>query len=250
MTHAQRRILLVEDEPNLAFNLEFNLQAEGYTVVHANTGKQALDFYLEQGPFCLILLDVMLPEMNGYEVANTIRSQDRRTQILMLTARAAEADIIQGLETGVDDYMTKPFSFKELLLRVNRMAARSELFAKENTVEQGEYLRFGDVRWNAANLELESPKGRFILTVLEAQVLAEFLTHPNTILSRKFLLQQVWGVRGNVETRTVDNFVMRLRKYIEDNPADPQYLKSIRGRGYKFCGIVTKLGDSNGAFKP
>jgi DNA-binding response OmpR family regulator len=233
-----RRILLVEDEAHLAFNLEFNLTAEGYDVVVAMDGKQAMEAYRQKGPFTLILLDVMLPAMNGFEVAEAIRAEDQRTQILMLTARAAETDVIQGLETGVDDYLTKPFSFKELLLRINRMAARSKLFTKNDAARQDMVQTFGDMKWHPHRLELTSPHATAVLTALEAKVLQEFLNHPDTVLSRKHLLNQVWGVTGNVETRTVDNFIMRLRRYLEDNPAKPRYLKSVRGRGYKFCGPV------------
>lgn len=242
MNENQGRILVVEDEPHLAFNLEYNLKEEGYDVLIASDGKQALEAYRNQGPFSLIILDVMMPELNGFEVANIIRAQDRRTQILMLTARAAEADVIQGLETGVDDYMTKPFSFKELMLRIKRMADRSEMLIDESPIETGKIIRFGKVMLNMDTLELQSPKGRFVLTVLEAKVLKEFLRNPETVLSRKHLLDQVWGVTGNVETRTVDNFVMRLRKYIEVNPAQPEHLKSVRGRGYKFSGDIISEG--------
>ena len=140
MTEKKNRILLVEDEPNLAFNIEYNLQSEGYEVVLAADGSEALSAFDHNGPFALIILDIMLPKINGLEVASIIRSKDKITQILMLTARAAENDVIRGLEQGADDYMTKPFSFKELLLRVRRMADRSELFhqtplKKENSIK-------------------------------------------------------------------------------------------------------------------
>ena len=235
-----KRILLVEDEPNLAFNIEFNLQAEGYDVVLCHTGKEALDAYRNAGPFALILLDIMIPEINGFELAKIIRAEDRLTQILMLTARASEQDIIHGLEIGADDYLTKPFSFKELLLRIRRMADRSELFRKEVDRKPGA-VRFGDTVWDTEKLEINGPAGNYALTVLEAKVLNEFVSNPETILSRKHLLNKVWGLSGNVETRTVDNFVMRLRKYIESNPGQPEYLKSVRGRGYKFCGAVEEV---------
>ena len=233
----QKKILLVEDEPNLAFNIEYNLQSEGYEVVLACDGKEALEKFRNEGPFALIILDIMLPEINGLEVASIIRQEDKVTQILMLTARAAESDVIKGLEQGADDYMTKPFSFKELLLRIRRMADRSELFG--HTIPKESKVTFGDITWDMESLELDSCQGRNILTVLEAKVLNEFVLNPDTVLSRKHLLSKVWGVNGNVETRTVDNFIMRLRKYIEENPSKPEYLRSVRGRGYKFCGNVT-----------
>ncbi|NRA65148.1 MAG: response regulator transcription factor [Pseudobacteriovorax sp.] len=235
----RKKILLVEDEPNLAFNIEYNLQAEGYEVDLAHNGKEALNLYRNNGPYTLIILDIMIPEINGFEVAKIVRQEDKLTQILMLTARASEQDIIQGLEIGADDYMTKPFSFKELLLRIRRMADRSELFMKEVATDTKIY-RFGEVTWNTEKLEISGPQGQYLLTVLEAKVLNEFVCNPETILSRKHLLNKVWGLSGNVETRTVDNFVMRLRKYIEANPSQPVYLKSVRGRGYKFCGMIEK----------
>lgn len=235
------RILLVEDEPNLLFNLDFNLKSEGYEVISASDGKAALDAYLTQGPFAVIVLDVMLPEINGFELAKIIRGKDRRTQILMLTARASESDVIEGLEQGADDYMTKPFSFKELMLRVKRMAARTELFQKDSeTSSQASQIWFDKFMFNEDTLELIGPKSRATLTSLEAKVLAEFLAHPQIILSRKHLLQSVWNVSENIETRTVDNFIMRIRKYIEDDPSKPKLLKSIRGRGYKLCVSIEK----------
>ena len=240
MTTPQKHILLAEDEPHLAFNMELNLQAEGYKVTVATDGRQALEKYQQDGPFALIILDVMMPHMTGFEVASKIREKDRVTGILMLTARAAESDIILGLEHGADDYMTKPFSLQELLLRVRRMADRSELFSSVRPKTTGDLISFADVTWNPDSFELKGPQGDIVLTSLEAKVLTEFLEHPMEVLSRKHLLTQVWGVNGNVETRTVDNFVMRLRKCLEKDPAKPELLQSIRGRGYKFCATPRK----------
>lgn len=236
---AARHILLVEDEPHLAFNMELNLREEGYEVSVAGDGDEALKLYAEKGPFSLIILDVMLPGKNGLEVAQEIRVHDKTTGILMLTARAAESDILTGLEKGADDYMTKPFSLQELLLRVKRMADRSELFkARIPTLEKTEKIRFEDVTWDPKTFELTSRQGHFVLTALEAKVLKEFLSHPGEVLSRQHLLSQVWGLSGNVETRTVDNFIMRLRKFFEADPSKPLILQSMRGRGYKFCATI------------
>lgn len=235
MASEQKHILLVEDEPHLAFNMELNLQAEGYRVTLAKDGQEALEKYSKEGPFALIILDVMLPHMSGFEVASNIRLKDRTTGILMLTARASENDILQGLETGADDYMTKPFSLAELFLRVKRMADRSELFSPLRNRTGQILIKFANVSWNPETFELVGPQGQFVLTALEAKVLTEFLEHPLEILSRKHLLSRVWGVQGNVETRTVDNFIMRLRKYFETDPSQPEILQSVRGRGYKFC---------------
>lgn len=239
MTLGPKHILLAEDEPHLAFNMELNLQAEGYRVTVASDGLMAMELYQNAGPFSLIILDVMLPELNGFEILSKIRETDRVTGILMLTARAAENDIIQGLERGADDYMTKPFSLQELLLRVKRMAARSEMLDPKRP-QSGHRLRFADIVWNPETFELEGPHGKILLTSLEAKVLTEFIDHPQEVLSRKHLLTQVWGVHGNVETRTVDNFIMRLRKYLEQDPSKPTLLQSVRGRGYKFCAMPNK----------
>lgn len=239
MISSPKHILLVEDEPHLAFNMELNLQAEGYEVTVAADGLEAMRLYGEKGPFSLIILDVMMPGLNGFDVASRIRESDKATGILMLTARAAETDILEGLERGADDYMTKPFSLQELLLRVRRMAARSEMLKPQNQ-SKAEILCFDGARWNPSTLELHSPQGNFLLTSLEAKVLSEFLNHPQEVLSRKHLLTQVWGLNGNVETRTVDNFVMRLRKFLEQDPSKPRILQSIRGRGYKFCANISR----------
>ncbi len=241
MITGQKHILLVEDEPHLAFNMELNLQAEGYRVTLAKDGREALDRYSKDGPFALIILDVMLPELNGFEVASHIRQADKITGILMLTARASENDILQGLETGADDYMTKPFSLQELFLRVKRMADRSDLFSPLRARTTSILISFHDVTWNPQTFELQGPQGNFVLTALEARVLTEFLEHPQEVLSRKHLLGQVWGVHGNVETRTVDNFIMRLRKYFEKDPSQPEILQSVRGRGYKFCADLKEV---------
>ena len=233
-TERAKRILLVEDEPHLAFNMGFNLQAEGYEVIPAANGQIALEKFRTVGPFDLIILDIMIPEVNGFEVAKIIRSTDKITGILILTAMSAEADIVTGLEAGADDYMTKPFQLKELLLRVKRMAERSSLFAENRDKALQGSIRSHRVKLDLDSLHLESPRGHFELTVLEAKLLAELLNHAGKVLTRDHLLKKVWGLSGQVETRTVDNFILRLRKYMEIDPSKPCFLKSVRGRGYRF----------------
>lgn len=230
----KKRILLVEDEPHLAFNLEYNLQAEGFHVVPAATGQIALEKWEHDGPFNLIVLDVMLPGRNGFEVAQTIRAKDKLTGILMLTARAHETDVIQGLESGADDYMTKPFHLQEFLLRVKRMAERSEFF-KEKAQEQTPTanLRLGRFQLDAEGLILNGPTEAFKLTDLEAGLLREFMTNPGKVLTRAHLLREVWGLAAEVESRTVDNFIMRLRKYLESDAHRQLRLESVRGKGYR-----------------
>lgn len=240
MTQRQGRVLIVEDEPNIAFNLEFNLAEEGFDVVVAATGKAAIESYEQSGPFDLVVLDIMLPEMDGFAVARHIRSQDPVTGILFLSAMASENDILTGLELGADDYITKPFSLAELVLRVKRMAERGQLLSQTPAAEaqpsppaKEEVLALGDMKLSRAELTLNSRKGEFKLTALEADVLATFLANPGRILTREFLLATAWGIKGALETRTVDNFVRRLRKFIEDNPSKPERIESVRGKGYR-----------------
>ncbi len=231
---SKKRILLVEDEPNLAFNLQFNLQAEGYDVVPAVDGQIALDKFNSDGPFDLIILDVMLPEVNGIEVAKKIREHDDQTHILMLTALGKDEDRLQGLSAGADDYITKPFHLQEFLLRVKRMIRRSQYFATTNETEQSHIIKMGPFELNTELLQLKSPNGAFVLTALEADVLREFFVNPERVLSRQHLLDTVWGVKGDLETRTVDNFIVRLRRFLESDPTHPKHLVSVRGRGYRF----------------
>ena len=229
----KKRVLLVEDEPHLAFNIEFNLQAEGYDVVPAATGQVALEKFASSGPFDLIVLDIMIPQVNGIEVARKIRTSDKVTGILMLTAMSSSEDIIAGLEAGADDYMTKPFKLKEFLLRVKRMAERSALFASRVPSRVEGSLKRGGVELDMGGLRLTTRKGSFDVTVLEAKLLGELIKNAGKTLTREYLLEEVWGLSGHVETRTVDNFILRLRRYIEANPKKPLLLKSIRGMGYR-----------------
>lgn len=233
MSDSKKRILLVEDEPNLAFNLEFNLQAEGFEVVPAVDGQIAIDKYLHHGPFDLVVLDVMLPEVNGFDVAKFIRERDDQTQILMLTALGQDEDRLRGFESGVDDYITKPFNLKEFILRVKRMIRRTQYYARDSSTTPSHILRLGPFELDIELLQLNSPTGKHTLTALETDILKEFMSNPKRVLSREHLLETVWGMKGDIETRTVDNFIVRLRRYLEPNPSVPRYLTSVRGRGYR-----------------
>lgn len=234
MTENRKRILLVEDEPNLAFHLQFNLQAEGFDVMPAVDGQIAIRMFDREGPFDLVILDVMLPELNGFEVAKHIRSKDDQTHILMLTALGREEDRLRGFEAGVDDYITKPFHLPEFLMRVKRMIRRAEHFAPTEDKSSDHVIVCGPFRLNIESNSLQTPTGQHTLTALETDVLKEFMQHPGRVLSRQQLLDTVWGMKGDIETRTVDNFIARLRKYLEADPSNPQYLISVRGRGYRF----------------
>lgn len=225
-------ILLVEDEPNLAFTLDLNLKAEGYYVSVCKDGDAAEELIRSSGSaFDLYLLDVNLPGRNGFEIAKVIREKNQRAGIIFLTARASESDSVRGLSLGADDYITKPFRLVELLLKVKRTLARCAMFETGETVSTGTLI-WGPFELDSEKLLIKTPTGQSVLTRLEADMLKEFFLNPDRVLSRQHLLAKVWGVSEGVETRTVDNFVVRLRRLIESNPANPRYLKSIRGRGY------------------
>ncbi|GAB4182787.1 MAG: response regulator transcription factor [Calditrichia bacterium] len=224
-------ILIVEDEESLGKVLQFNLQAEGYHVVWVTDGKKAIETYREQ-TFDLIILDIMLPYMDGFEVARQIRKTDPQVPILMLTARSQVQDRITGLETGADDYITKPFHLNELLLRIQRMLVRKSWY-KSSATKQSE-LTIGKITIDFKNLKLFKDEQEKELTLHEAMVLRYLIENRDKIVSRKELLKEVWNLDEEVETRTVDNFIVRLRKFIEPDPKNPKYIISVRGVGYKF----------------
>jgi len=228
----QSRILLVEDEETLTIGLEFNLEAEGYLVDLAADGKQALELF-HTGRYDLIVLDVMLPYVDGFEVARRVRSKDARQPILMLTARTRAEDKITGLKSGADDYLTKPFHLQEFLLRVQGMLKRKGWYG--SSAEKINIFHFGKNEVNFDNLQCTSDGGIFQLTTQEAMLLHYLIEHKNKVISRQELLDKVWNIHSEVETRTVDNFIVRLRKYFETDPSSPQYIKSVRGSGYLFA---------------
>ncbi|MBN1567988.1 MAG: response regulator transcription factor [Acidobacteria bacterium] len=225
------RILLVEDELNLARPLQFNLEQEGYEVLSTPSGKEALALH-DREPFDLIILDLMLEEVDGFEVARQIRQRDQRLPILMLTARSTAEDRVYGLELGADDYMIKPFHLRELLLRVERMIERTTWFADEEHPTQP--IMIGGYRVDLETFSAEGPRGPLQLTALEAELLKALTSQPNHVFSRGELLEKVWGYHSEVETRTVDNFIVRLRKYFEEEPDQPRHFVSLRGRGYMY----------------
>jgi DNA-binding response OmpR family regulator len=225
------RILLVEDEINLARPLQFNLEQEGYEVRSTPNGREALE-WLSAERFDLIILDVMIEEMDGFEVARRVRRQDQRLPILMLTARGADQDRIQGLELGADDYMVKPFHLKELLLRVQRMLQRTHWY--EDGKRRPREVAVAGFIVDLEKLRGNGPRGELQITALEAELLSVLTAEPNRVLSRSELLERVWGYSSDVESRTVDNFIVRLRRYFEEEPDQPRHFVSIRGRGYMY----------------
>lgn len=225
------KILLVEDEESLAMGLEFNLSEEGYEVTIARDGNEALRLF-DQNEYDLIILDIMLPFHDGFEVANKIRGKSLQVPILMLTAKNTTDDIVKGLEIGADDYITKPFHLQELLLRVKRILRRKKWY--RSVISEQPIYRFGNNEINFADLSCQTEHRNFRLTKREAMVLKYLIDHQGKIVSRKELLENVWELSSEIETRTVDNFIARLRKYFESNPSQPIYIKSVRSAGYMF----------------
>jgi two-component system alkaline phosphatase synthesis response regulator PhoP len=228
-TKSKLRILLVEDELNIARPLQFNLEQEGYEVRSTPSGKEALALYARES-FDLIILDLMLEEMDGYEVARQVRQKNQKLPIIMLTAKSTVEDRIHGLELGADDYIIKPFHLRELLLRVQRMLERSNWYAEKPSQK----VSVGGYKVDIERLSGYGPRGTLQLTVLEANLLETLISHPNRVFSRGELLEKVWGYHSDLETRTVDNFIARLRKYFEEEPEQPRHFVSLRGKGYMY----------------
>ena len=232
-SYKESKILLVEDEKTLAVGLEFNLVEEGYLVEWAKDGREAISLF-ESGNFDMIILDIMLPYLDGFEIAEIVRKANPQMPILMLTAKTSKGDKVKGLELGADDYITKPFHLKELLLRVKGMLKRKAWY-KEVTLNQPK-LSFGNNEINFENLKCKCGNKELKLTPHEAMVLKYLVNNKGKIVSRKELLEKVWHLNPDIETRTVDIFISRLRNYFEEDPSNPIYIKSVRGAGYIFEG--------------
>ncbi|MEY4133652.1 MAG: response regulator transcription factor [Saprospiraceae bacterium] len=225
------RILLAEDEENIREAVSLNLELEGYEAVSAKNGKEALRLFQEQH-FDLVILDVMLPEIDGFQVCAQIRLSDLETPIIFLTAKDTAADRIAGLKRGADDYLTKPFVLEELLLRVQKLLRRSGR-TLENTPEL--YV-FGNNRINFVTFEAEGTLGKFILTKKEAMLLKLLIDREGEVVSRQQILQSVWGYDVFPSTRTIDNFILKFRRNFEEDSRNPVHFHAIRGVGYKFVG--------------
>ncbi|HBR56116.1 MAG TPA: DNA-binding response regulator [Blastocatellia bacterium] len=228
-------ILIVEDEQHIAEGLRFNLEAEGYDVVTISDGETALES-TAGNHFDAIVLDVMLPGIDGFEVARTLRARSDFTPILMLTARGRPEDVLEGFAAGTDDYLPKPFDLKIFLARIGSLLRRSE------------WTRHGSAAWNNresftingrtidfVNLELRGPDAKITnLTLMEIKLLKYLIENEGTTVSRKTILEDVWDLHEETDTRAIDNFIVRLRKYLEDEPNNPRFLKTVRGIGYRF----------------
>ncbi|NLV24255.1 MAG: response regulator transcription factor [Deltaproteobacteria bacterium] len=224
-------ILLVEDEIHIAQGLIFNLEQEGCHVIHAATAHEAWTA-LERMDFSLLILDVMLPDGNGFDICRSVRERDGRIPILFLTALGDEAQRINGLAHGADDYLTKPFSLTEFLLRVKRMLERSDWYRPSPASQ--DVVNFGGCRVDFKEGKALTLQGEIGLTDLEMKILRIFFSREGEILERSELLASVWGLSPETETRTLDNFIARLRKYFEADPSHPEYFLTVRGKGYRF----------------
>jgi len=225
------RILLVEDEEHIRSLVKLNLELEEFEVIATGNGKDAVKLFHEQH-FDLLILDVMLPDMDGFQICEQVRLTNMEVPIIFLTAKDAAADRIAGLKRGADDYLTKPFNLEELLLRVHNLLRRTN---KEEAANHEKYT-FGKNEINFLTFEAKGLRSEFTLTKKEAMLLKLLVDRKNEVVSRQQILQSVWGYDVYPSTRTIDNFILNFRKYFEEDPANPVFFVSVRGVGYRFVG--------------
>ena len=233
------RILVVEDEQHLADGLRFNLEAEGHDAEVVETGEAAITrIRAEADPVDLVVLDVMLPGLNGFEVVSRLRQEGRYLPVLMLTARGRADDVVKGFEAGADDYLPKPFELSVLIARVAALLRRVTWTrpapASEAPEPPADKFSFAGREVDFAALELRRGERVVPLTLMEANLLRFLVQREGQVVSRKEILEQVWGVHEDTDTRAIDNFIVRLRRYVEDNPAEPKHLLTVRSVGYRF----------------
>lgn len=241
------RVLVVEDEEHLAEGLRFNLEAEGYEAEVAADGESATDKLLRRKEtFDLVVLDIMLPGKDGFAVVSELRAARNYVPVLMLTARGRPEDVLKGFASGADDYLAKPFDLSILLARLQGLLRRSEWMrggaasslaevpTNGNTVEDFGRFSFSGKTIDFGALELRSRGNTIHLTLMESELLRHLVRNDGKIVSRKQILEQVWGLHEDTDTRAIDNFIVRLRRYIEDDPANPRHLLTVRGVGYRF----------------
>ena len=227
------KILIVEDEQHIADGLRFNLEAEGYEAQIAPDGETALEI-LTASTFDAIVLDVMLPGIDGFSVARTVRDRRDYTPILMLTARGRPEDVLRGFEAGTDDYLPKPFDLNIFIARLNGLLRRQQWTRERPAQEMGSTFEINGKTIDFDNLELVSPDGVTRLTLMEMKLLRFLIENEGKTVSRKTILEDVWNLQEDTDTRAIDNFIVRLRKYLEDEPNNPKFVRTVRGVGYKF----------------
>lgn len=239
------KVLVVEDEQHLAEGLRFNLEAEGYQVQLVETGEAALETLKAEPAFDVVILDVMLPGINGFSVISQMRESGQFVPTLMLTARGHPDDVLKGFSAGADDYLTKPFELSILIARIRGLLRRRDWFhaaakssepetAPEQRADSEHVFTFGEKSVDFDRLELRVRDQVFPLTLMEANVLRYLIDNEGKRVSRKAMLANVWGLHEDTDTRAIDNFIVRLRRYIEDDPTRPRHLQTIRGVGYRF----------------
>ncbi|HEV7643556.1 MAG TPA: response regulator transcription factor [Pyrinomonadaceae bacterium] len=229
------RILIVEDEQHLAEGLCFNLEVENFDVEIAADGAVALRLLLEEKEkFDAIILDVMLPEVDGFTVAKTLREAKDYTPILMLTARGRPEDVLEGFASGADDYLPKPFELSIFQARLRGLLRRQGWSREEKRSTVGDIVTVNGKTIDFENLQLQSNDEVIHLTLMEAKLLRYLVEHAETPVSRKTILEDIWGLHEDTDTRAIDNFIVRLRRYLEDEPNNPKIVQTVRGIGYRF----------------
>jgi DNA-binding response OmpR family regulator len=229
------RILVVEDEQHLADGLRFNLEAEGYSVEVVGSGEDALALVLgDAQTFDVLVLDIMLPGKDGFEVMEELRRGGQFVPTLMLTARGRPEDVLRGFAAGADDYLAKPFELAILIARIQGLLRRRDWLRASMDRPASEGFTFGEKSVNFDQLELRVRGQVFPLTLMEANLLRYLIRHEGKPVSRKAMLEEVWGLHEDTDTRAIDNFIVRLRRYIEDDPTQPRHLLTVRGVGYRF----------------
>jgi DNA-binding response OmpR family regulator len=228
------RVLIVEDEQHIADGLRYNLEAEGHEASIAADGHQALEILLkERRPADVVILDVMLPGKDGFAVASELRAAGHYVPILMLTARGSAEDVLKGFEAGADDYLPKPFELSILLARIKGLLRRHRWNEPAETRPSDAYA-FAGRTIDFTAMQIRSGDKSYPFTVMECDLLRYLVKNAGQPVSRKAILQEVWGLHESIDTRAIDNFVVRLRRYIEDRPAAPKFLQTVRGVGYRF----------------
>jgi DNA-binding response OmpR family regulator len=241
------RVLVVEDEAHLAQGLRFNLEAEGYAAEVVSDGEAATDRLLgKKENFDAVVLDIMLPGKDGFSVVSELRAARNYVPVLMLTARGRPEDVLKGFASGADDYLAKPFDLSILLARLQGLLRRSQWIRGASAAGSSETradasgigdfgtFSFGGKTIDFGALELRSGESTIHLTLMESELLRHLVRNDGRIVSRKQILEEVWGLHEDTDTRAIDNFVVRLRRYIEDDPANPRHLLTVRGVGYRF----------------